>query len=106
MEQPGQPPDRGGSKLKILDSLKTAALFLIAAGLFVMSFVIYDVMGKHGRYVPVSDDDEQVVVMDTHTGEVWSVNYETRETASLKIFNPIAGEPQIFPKKLSARVGK
>jgi len=106
MEQPGQPPDRGGSKLKILDSLKTAALFLIAAGLFVMSYVLYDVMGKHGRYVPVSDDDEQVVVMDTHTGEVWSVNYEEKKTASLKIFNPIAGEPQIFPKKLSARVGK
>ena len=106
MEQPGQPPDRGGSKLKILDSLKTAALFLIAAGLFVMSYVLYDVMGKHGRYVPVSDDDEQVVVMDTHTGEVWSVNYEARQTASLKIFNPIAGVPQIFPKKLSAGVGK
>jgi hypothetical protein len=88
------------------EHLKTAALFLIAAGLFVMSYVLYDVMGKHGRYVPVSDDDEQVVVMDTHTGEVWSVNYETKETASLKIFNSIAGEPQIFPKKLSAMVGK
>ena len=88
------------------EHLKTAALFLIAAGLFVMSYVLYDVMGKHGRYVPVSDDDEQVVVMDTHTGEVWSVNYETKETASLKILNPIAGEPQIFPKNLSARVGK
>jgi hypothetical protein len=34
------------------------------------------------------------------------VNYEARQTASLKIFNPIAGEPQIFPKKLSAMVGK
>jgi hypothetical protein len=88
------------------EHLKTAALFLIAAGLFVMSYVIYDVMGKHGRYVPVSDDDEQVVVMDTHTGEVWSVNYEARQTASLKIFNPIPGDLQIFPKKLSARVGK
>ena len=106
MEQPGQPPDRGGSKLKILDSLKTAALFLIAAGLFVMSYVIYDVMGKHGRYVPVSDDDEQVVVMDTHTGEVWSVNYEARQTASLKIFNPIADDAHVFPKRLSARLGK
>ena len=88
------------------EHLKTAALFLIATGLFVMSYVVYDVMGKHSRYLPVSDDDEQVVVMDTHTGEVWSVNYEARQTASLKIFNPIAGEPQIFPKKLSARVGK
>ena len=88
------------------EHLKTAALFLISAGLFVMSYVIYDVMGKHSRYLPVSDDDEQVIVMDTHTGEVWSVNYEARETASLKIFNPIAGELQIFPKKLSARVGK
>ena len=90
----------------MVEHLKTAALFLIAAGLFVMSYVLYDVMGKHSRYLPVSDDDEQVVVMDTHTGEVWSVNYEAKETASLKIFNPIAGEPQIFPKKLSARVGK
>jgi len=88
------------------EHLKTAALFLIAAGMFVMSYVLYDVMGKHSRYVPVSDDDEQVVVMDTHTGEVWSVNYEAKETASLKIFNPIAVEPQIFPKKLSARVSE
>ena len=88
------------------EHLKTAALFLIAAGLFVMSYVLYDVMGKHSRYVPVSDDDEQVVVMDTHTGEVWSVNYEARQTASLKIFNPIAGEPQIYQEKLSARIGK
>jgi hypothetical protein len=88
------------------EHLKTTALFLIAAGLFVMSYVLYDVMGKHGRYTPVSDDDEQVVVMDTHTGEVWSVNYEKKEAVSLKIFNPIAGELQIFPKKLSARVGK
>ena len=88
------------------EHLKTAALFLIAAGLFVMSYVLYDVMGKHGRYVPVSDDDEQVIVMDTHTGEVWSVNYESKETASLKIFNPIAGEPQIYQEKLSARIGK
>jgi len=88
------------------EHLKTAALFLIAAGLFVMSYVFYDVMGKHGRYVPVSDDDEQVIVMDTHTGEVWSVNYETKEAASQKIFNPIAGEHQIFSKKLSARLGK
>jgi hypothetical protein len=71
-----------------------------------MSFVIYDVMGKHSRYAPVSDHDEQVVVKDTHTGEVWSVNYETKETASRKIFNPIAGDLQIFPKKLSAWVGK
>ena len=88
------------------EHLKTAALFLIAAGLFMMSFVIHDVMGKHSRYEPVSYDDEQVVVMDTHTGEVWSVDYEARQTASLKIFNPIAGELQIFPKKLSAMVGK
>jgi len=86
------------------EHLKTAALFLIAAGLFMMSFVIYDVMGKHSRYEPVSFDDEQVVVMDTHTGEVWSVNYEARETASLKILNPIAGEMNVFPKRLSARV--
>jgi hypothetical protein len=32
------------------DGLKTVAFFLIAAGLFMMSFVIYDVMGKHDRY--------------------------------------------------------
>jgi heme/copper-type cytochrome/quinol oxidase subunit 2 len=92
----------GGSKLKILDALKTAALFLIAAGLFVMSFVIYDVMNKHDRYAPVSNDDEQVVVMDTHTGQVWSAHYEAKETISLKIFNPIAGEMHVFPKRLRA----
>jgi hypothetical protein len=92
--------------LKILDALKTAALFLIAAGLFMMSFVIHDVMGKHSRYEPVSYDDEQVVVMDTHTGQVWSVHYEANETTSLKIFNPIAGELKIFPKRLSAKTAE
>jgi hypothetical protein len=86
------------------DGLKTAALFLIAAGLFVMSYVLYDVMGKHSRYAPVDYDDDQVVVMDTHTGQVWSVQYEAKEAISLKLFNPIAGEVHIFPKRLTARV--
>ena len=75
--------------MNILNALKTAALFLIAAGLFMMSFVIHDVMGKHSRYEPVSYDDEQVVVMDTHTGQVWSVHYEANETTSLKNFRVI-----------------
>jgi hypothetical protein len=75
--------------LKILDALKTTALFLIAAGLFVMSYVIYDVMGKHGRYAPVSYEDDQVVVMDTHTGQVWSKSFELKETASPKTINSI-----------------
>jgi hypothetical protein len=86
------------------NALRTAALFMIAAGLFVMSYVIHDVLGKHSRYAPVSYDDEQVVVMDTHTGQVWSVQSYAKETTSLKLFNPIAGEFQIFPKRLSARV--
>jgi hypothetical protein len=66
--------------VKLLDVLRTAALFLIAAGLFAMSYVIHDVMGKHGRYAPVSCDDETVVVMDTHTGRVFSVDSEEKET--------------------------
>jgi hypothetical protein len=65
--------------VKLLDVLRTAALFLVAAGLFAMSYVIHDVMGKHGRYAPVSYEDETVVVMDTHTGRVWSVNSEEKE---------------------------
>jgi len=68
--------------LKLIDVLRTAALFLIAAGLFAMSYVIHDVMGQHGRYAPVSYDDETVVVMDTHTGRVFSVESEEKETAS------------------------
>jgi hypothetical protein len=85
------------------DAMKTVALFLIAAGLFATAFVIHDAMGKHGRYTPVTYDDEEVVVMDTHTGHVWSVRYEARETTSMTIFNPIAGELQTFPKRLSAK---
>jgi len=88
------------------EHLKTAALFLIAAGLFVMSYVLYDAMGKHNRYTPVSYDDEQVVVMDTHTGQVWSARYETKETTFLKIFNPMAGELQAFSKRLSAKASE
>jgi hypothetical protein len=86
--------------LIILDALKTAALFLIAAGLFGMSYVIYDVMGKHDRYAPVSYEDDQVVVMDTHTGHVWSANFELKETAGRKGFNPISGKIQTFPNRL------
>jgi len=89
--------------LKILDALKTAALFLIAAGLFAMSYVIYDVMGEHGRYAPVSYEDDQIVVMDTHTGRVWSVNCELKETAGPKSLNPITGKIQTIPNKLTAK---
>jgi hypothetical protein len=66
--------------------------------------VIYDVMGKHDRYTPVTYDDDQVVVMDTHTGKVWSIQYEAKEAISLKLFNPNAGELQIFPKRLNAQL--
>jgi hypothetical protein len=59
--------------------------------------------GQHDRYTPVSYDDDQVVVMDTHTGQVWSAHYEAKEATSLKIFNPKAGELQVFPKRLSAK---
>ena len=68
--------------MKLLDVLRTAALFLIATGLFAMSYVIHDVMGQHGRYAPVSYDDETVVVMDSHTGRVFSVESEEKETTS------------------------
>lgn len=67
--------------MKLLDAFRTAALFLIAAGLFAMSYVIHDAMGKHGRYAPVSYDDETVIIMDTHTGRVFSVDSEEKETA-------------------------
>jgi hypothetical protein len=89
--------------LKISDALKTVALFLIAAGLFVMSYVFYDALGKLGRYAPVGYEEEQIVVMDTHTGHVWSVNYELKETAGPKGLSPITGENQNIPKKLTAK---
>jgi hypothetical protein len=58
--------------LKILDALKTTALFLIAAGLFTMSYVIYDVMGKHGRYAPVSYEDDQIIANGAVDPIVWT----------------------------------
>jgi len=76
---------------------------LIAAGLFAMSYVIYDVMGKHGRYAPVSYEDDQIVVMDTHTGQVWSKSFELKETDSPQTLNPINGEIQTLPNKLTAK---
>ena len=89
--------------MKILEALKTAALFLIAAGLFTMSYVIYDVMGKHGRYAPVSYEDDQIVVMDTHTGQVWSRSFELKETASPKTINPISAKIKTLPNKFTAK---
>jgi len=81
--------------LKILDALKTAALFLIAAGLFVMSYVIYDVMSRHGRYAPISYEEDQVLIIDTHTGHVLSMDYELKETTGTKGIKPIAGRIQL-----------
>jgi len=49
---------------------------------------------------------KQPNVLGTHTGKVWSVNHEGKEATSLKLFNTIAGEIQIFPKRLSARVAE
>jgi hypothetical protein len=89
--------------LKIPDVLKTAALFLIAAGLFAMSYVLYDVMGKLGRYAPVGYEEDQVLVMDTHTGRVWSVGYELKETAGPKGLSPITGKNQTVPNKITAK---
>lgn len=92
--------------MKILDALKTTALFLIAAGLFTMSYVIYDVMGKHSRYAPVSYEDDQIIAMDTHTGRVWSVDQEQKETSIPKGINTIPPDIQTFPKRFSARLDK
>jgi hypothetical protein len=83
--------------LKILDALKTAALFLIAAGLFAMSYVIYDVMGKHGRYAPVSYEDDQIVAMDTHTGHVWSVNHELKKLPVQRASTPSPAKFKPYP---------
>ena len=89
--------------MKLLDVFKTAALFLIAAGLFAMSYVIYDVMGKHARYAPVAYDDETVVLMDTHSGHVWSVNCEITETNSPSNCTLVVENPQAFEKRLAVK---
>jgi hypothetical protein len=80
------------------------ALLLIAVGLWVMSYVLYDVMGRHGRYTPVSYEDDIVIVMDTHTGHVWSINYDLNETTHPKTLNSITGKIQPFAKRLTARL--
>lgn len=92
--------------MKLLDDLKAVALFLIAAGLFVMSYVVYDVMGKHSRYTPVDLDEDVVVVMDTHTGKVWSISYELPETGSAQTLNSTKGKSQLAANRLTARVVK
>jgi len=92
--------------MKILEALKTAALFLIAAGLFVMSYVLYDVMGKHGRYAPISFEEDQVIVMDTHTGHVWSRSFELKETIVPQTLNPIIDKGQPFSKRLTISLDK
>ncbi len=57
--------------MTVLEGLKTLALFLIAAALFTLSWVLYDGMGKHSRYVAVDIGEEAIVIMDSHTGSVW-----------------------------------
>ncbi len=85
--------------MKLLDALRTTALFLIAAGLFAMSYVIYDVMDRHGRYAPVSYEDETVVVMDTHTGRVFSVESEEKETTNPRNVASVSGTRQRLPQR-------
>jgi hypothetical protein len=78
-------------EMKILEGLKAMALFLVAAGLFAMSYVIYDVMGRQGRYTPVGIEEDLVIVMDTHTGQVWGMSYDAQETGDPKtihLFSP------------------
>jgi hypothetical protein len=85
--------------LKILEAFKTLALFMIAAGLFAMSYVIYDVMGKHDRYIPVNYEDEEVIVMDTHTGEMRSVNIDAKEPGNRTTYIPVTLKNKTLPKK-------
>ncbi len=80
--------------MTLLESLKTIALFLIAAALFTLSWVVYDVMGKHSRYVAVDIDEESIVILDTHTGFTWSRPLEVPESA-----NPVAFHPGAMPPR-------
>ncbi len=74
--------------MTVLEGLKTLAFFLIAAALFTLSWVLYDVMGKHARYVAVDIDEEAIVIMDTHTGFVWSRPFEGFEDEGPVAFHP------------------
>ncbi len=75
--------------MNVQDGLKTLALFLIAASLFTLSWVIHDVMGKHSRYAVVDVDENEVTVMDTHTGRIWSRSLETEEDSGPVALTPI-----------------
>ncbi|MEJ5359172.1 MAG: hypothetical protein WHT06_10915 [Desulfobacterales bacterium] len=80
--------------MTLLESLKTLALFLIAAALFTLSWVFYDVMGKHSRYVAVDIDQEAIVILDTHTGFTWSRPLEVLESANPVAFHAATGRPR------------
>ncbi len=75
--------------MNILDGLKTLALFLIAASLFTLSWVIHDVMGRHSRYAVVDVDENEVVLMDTHSGRLWSRSLEMEENSGAVALTPI-----------------
>ncbi len=75
--------------MKVQDGLKTLALFLIAASLFTLSWVIHDVMGKHSRYAVVDIDEHDVIMMDTHTGRIWSRSLETEDDSGPVALSPI-----------------
>jgi hypothetical protein len=90
--------------VKILEVFRTAALILIAAGLFTLSYVFYEVMGKHGRYAPVSYEEEQIIVMDTHTGYVWSKGFELKDTTDPQAPNPIKSKTQRLSNPLIVKI--
>lgn len=92
--------------MKILEGLKTVALLLVAVALFVMSYVIYDVMGKHSRFTAVDFNEEGVVVMDTHTGQVWSTSYDLQEADSPKTLNATNAKVQPAGNRVAAKLGK
>ena len=79
--------------------LNAIALFFVALGLFVLSYVVYYQTNYQNRWQIVLHEPGKTVVIDTHTGRVWDMNYEGKQVYDLKIIDPKEREVDIFPSK-------
>lgn len=79
--------------------LNAIALFFVALGLFLLSYVVYYQMDYQNRWQIVLHEPGKTAVIDTHTGRVWDMSHDGKRVYELQIIDPTEREIDIFPTK-------
>jgi len=84
--------------------LNSFGLLLIAAGLFVLSYVIHS-QADRGRWLSVLHEPGASAVVDSYSGRVWHMTYEGKEIFDVQIIDLPKIELDYLPVN-SVRSGK